>query len=153
MTGLLLVLALCTTAGAQDLLDRVVLRFGAEIITQLDVRQARLLRLVDVANDTDQAYVDALVSRRLILAELRRTPPPEPAAEALLARRRTWEGRLGADGNVAALLTQAGMTETGLRGWLRDDLRMQTYLDERFSTRSADFTNWIAALRQRAGLR
>jgi hypothetical protein len=44
------------------------------------------------------------------------------------------------------------MTDAGLRGWLRDDLRIEAYLADRFGGRSADLASWISVLRQRAGL-
>ncbi len=145
---------LASGLAAQTVLDQVLVRFGGEIVTQLDVRQARLLKLVTVPNDTDQAYADALVNRRLILSDLKRTAAAaEPATEALDAKVRQWEVNLGPGVNVPSLLERAGMTEAGLRGWMRDDLRVQAYLDERFAGRPADLAAWIATLRQRAGLR
>ena len=153
MVPTLLALLFVSGVAAQTLLDQVLVRFGGEIITQLDVRQARLLTLVAVANDTDQAYVDALVNRRLILSDLKRTPPAEPANDAIEAKRRQWEGSLGPGVKAADLLERAGMTDAGLRGWMRDDLRVQAYLAERFAARPADLDGWIKTLRQRAGIR
>jgi hypothetical protein len=152
MKTIVLALLLFAPLAAQQVLDRVLIRFDGEIITQLDVRQARLLKLVDAAGEADEAYVDALVNRRLILADLRRSPPSEPASDALEARRREWQERLGTPTNVADLLERAGMSETGLRGWLRDDLRIESYIADRFGGRPADLASWLSVLRQRAGL-
>lgn len=149
MTMLSLALAL-VLLPAQHVLDRVVLRFGGEIVTSLDVRQARMLKLVAVPADTDEAYVRALANRRLMLAEVRRSPPPEPSAAALDAKYREWTQRVGDD--PAGQLSRAGMTDAGLRGWLRDDLRLEAYIAERFGGRPADVANWLGVLRQRAGL-
>jgi hypothetical protein len=91
-------------------------RFGGEIITQLDVRQARMLKLVKVANDTDDAYVEALVNRRLILSDLKRTPAAEPSNEAVDAECGNGRAGLGPGANVPDLLDRAGMTDAGLRG-------------------------------------
>jgi hypothetical protein len=148
--------ALCMAESglvAQTMLDQVLVRFGAEIITQLDVRQARMLKLVTVSNDTDQAYVDALVDRRLILSDLKRTAASEPTSDAIDAKVRQWSASLGSGVNVATLLERAGMTDAGLRGWMRDDLRVQAYLDERFAGRPTEIAGWITTLRQRAGIR
>ena len=153
---IVLTVGLCVSAGglaAQAVLDQVLVRFGSEIITRLDVRQARLLKLMSVTNDTDQAYVEALVNRRLILSDLKRAPAAEPSTEALEVKLRQWQAGLGSGVNVPELLERAGMTDAGLRGWLRDDLRVQAYLDERFAGRPADLAAWIATLRQRAGVR
>jgi hypothetical protein len=140
---------------AQQVIDRVLVRFGGDIVTSLDVRQARLLKLIQPEPADDQAYVDALVNRRLILADLKRNPPPDPAADAIEAKYREWSARVGpvAPAEMEHRLADAGMSEAELRGWLRDDLRIQTYLADRFGARQADLGAWIATLRQRAGLR
>jgi len=148
-----LAISLPVLLSAQQLLDEVVVRFGAEIVTRLDVRQARMLKLLPSAGDSEQAIVDALVNRRLILAELRRTPAPEPSAERIEAAYRAWQARLPAGSNIPELLAQAGMSETGLRGWLRDDQRIESYLADRFNARQGDLETWVTLLRQRAGLK
>jgi hypothetical protein len=142
--------------AAQTQIDGVLLRFGSDVVTQSDVREARVLKLLDVSDATDQGYVDALVNRRLMLAELRRASIPDPATAQIDARYQKWVASLGAGADVPALLGRVGMSEAGLRGWLRDDLRLQSYLDQRFvsaATRSADLAAWIAELRKRAGLK
>jgi hypothetical protein len=111
-----------------------------------------MLKLVDATQDTDQAYVEALVNRRLMLSEVRRTASPEPGDQAVDARYAEWQRRLGAT-DVRALLVQAGMSEAGSRAWIRDEVRLQTYLNVRFAGRQTDLANWIVTLRQRAGIR
>ena len=130
----------------------MVLRFGGEIVTKLDVRQARLLKLVDVPNDTEDAYVTAIANRRLMMGDLKRVSTEEPTAEALEASVREWTARVGG-GDVAGLLSRAGMNDASLRAWLKDDLRVKKYIADRFGGRSADAAAWIETLRQRAGLR
>ena len=141
----------------QTLLDGVLAKFGnGDIVTKSDVRQARLLKLVEPAADSDQAYVDAIIDRRLMLSDLKRNPPAEPAPEAIESRYQEWVARLGGAATVPDLFRRAGMTEAGLRGWIRDDLRLQTYLDQRFGTasdRRAAMATWVSMLRQRAGVR
>jgi hypothetical protein len=153
------IVALCgvgRTVAIQTPIDGVLAKVGGDIVTISDVRQARLLKLIQPAADTDQAYVDALIDRRLMLADLRRNPPPEPTTEAIDARQQEWTTRLGPGADVPDLLRRAGMTDAGLRGWLRDDLRLQAYLDERFGTssnRPTAIAAWVGMLRRRAGLR
>jgi hypothetical protein len=151
LKGVLIVLVLSASLSAQQELDRVLVRFGSDMVTQLDVRQARMLKLFAGVPDSDQAYVDALVNRRLMLGDLRRASVAEPAADAVEAKYREWQARVGA--GATDLLAQAGMTEAELRGWLRDDLRLQTYLGERFGGRQAEIDSWLSVLRQRAGLK
>jgi hypothetical protein len=153
---LLLVLALVPSLFAQVLIDGVLLKLGADVITVSDVRQARLLKLVDAPDGTDEAFVDALVKRRLILQELGRNPPTDPSSAALDARRREWESTLGPGVDVSSLRARAGMTEATLRAWLRDDLRIAAYVDQRFPAsgdRAAAIAAWVGELRQRAGIR
>ena len=126
-------LAPAAAVAGQTTVERILARVDNDIVTALDVRQARLLKLVAVDGETEKAYVDALVDRRLELAAVARYSPPEPAPDALAARRRQWEASLGAGVNVADLLARAGMSEAGLTAWLRDDLRIQAYLDRRFA--------------------
>jgi hypothetical protein len=158
--GLMLVALSGATAGRaasiQTPIDGVLASVGGDIVTVSDVRQARLLKLIEPSGDTDQAYVDALINRRLMLADLRRNPPPEPTTEAVDAKQQEWTARLGAGANVPDLLLRAGMSDAGLRGWLRDDLRLEVYLDQRFGTssnRPAAIASWVGMLRQRAGIR
>lgn len=120
-------------ASAQTLIDRVVVRVNDDIITQSDVTQARLLRLTPPEAMSDNAIVDALINRRLMLTEIARFPATEPAAAELAARRQAWQATLGSAATVAELLRRAGMTDALLEGWLRDDARIQAYLDRRFS--------------------
>ena len=147
------VLSVSVSSSAQGVVDQVIVRFEGEIITRLDVRQARMLKLVDAAGDSDQAYVDALVNRRLILADIKRTPPPDPSPGDIESRRQQWPQRVGAGGNFDDLLARAGMSDASLRGWIRDDLRVQAYLSTRFADRSAERDSWISMLRQRAGMK
>ena len=150
---LALLATLATSAAAQTLLDGVLLKFGDDIVTRSDVRQARLLKLVRPDGEADEAYVAALVDRKLMLAELKRSPPAEPSPEAIDARRGQWLAKIGSGTNVPDLLARAGMTDALLRGWLRDDLRLQAYLDDRFAGRTTDIAAWITTLRQRAGIK
>jgi hypothetical protein len=141
---------------AQAELDRIVARVNNRIITSSDVRQARLLQLVDDTSSEDSTR-RALENRLLILGDLTRLSGLPPTTdEDLAARRRQWEARVGGQG--AELLQKAGMTEKGLSAWLADDLRIQAYLQRQFGAlpeaeraRAADV--WVARLRQRAGLR
>jgi hypothetical protein len=146
------------TAAAQTVTDQMVSKFNGEVIMQSDVRHARVLKLVKVgAGAGDDVILVALENRRLVLAELARSAPVEPSADERAARRREWEGALeGA--NIASLLAQAGMSDAALDAWLRDDVRIQKYVDQRVagmpaSDRAASIDQWIQGLRRRAGLK
>jgi hypothetical protein len=87
-----------------------------------------------------------------MLAEMRRSDSPEPSDQAVVSRYAEWQRRIGTT-DVTGLLEQAGMSDAGLRAWLRDDLKLQLYLDQRFNGRQAEVAGWVASLRQRAGIR
>jgi len=141
---------------AQVPIDGVLLRIGSDVITASDVRQTRLLKLVEAPGGSDQAYVDAIANRRLVLEELKRNPPIEPSPAALDARQQQWVATLGPGVDLDALLSRAGMTAASARGWWRDELRINAYLDQRFpasNDRERAIAAWVADLRQRAGIR
>jgi hypothetical protein len=143
---------------AQTELDRIVTKINNRIITRGDIRQARLLQLVDDPS-SDETTRRALENRILILGDLSRSSGlPPTTSDELRARQKQWEARVGGSGRVAALLGEAGMTEKGLDAWFSDDLRINAYLQRQFGTlpeteRSRATEDWLARLRQRAGLR
>jgi hypothetical protein len=121
-------------------IDRIVARVNDEIVQSLDVRQARLLKLFGPDVTTDVAVRDHLIDRRLELADAARYPVPEPSAADVAARRQRWEASLAASGtavNLPVLLQDAGMSETAVDGWFRDDARIETLQNQRFTSAPA----------------
>lgn len=121
-----------TVADAQQLLDRIVARVGATVITQTDVEAALALGIAAPRPGDDRmaAGTQQLIDRQLLLAEVARFPPLEPPAadvDALVARMRT---RAGTD--FAAVMKRTGFDEQRIRELARDSLRIQAYLDQRF---------------------
>jgi hypothetical protein len=155
---LVLLLAIPVVVQTQAELDRIVARVNNRIITRSDVRQARMLQLVDDTSSDDSTR-RALENRILVLNDLSRSAGlPPTTGDELAARHRQWEARVGGRGRGTELLGEAGMTEKGLDAWLSDDLRIQAYLQRQFGAlpeadRSRAAEDWIARLRQRAGLR
>ena len=155
---LLILLAVPVVVHTQAELDRIVARVNNRIITQSEVRQARMLQLVDDTS-SDEATRRALENRILILGDLSRSSSlPPTSGDDLAARHKQWESRVGGRSRGTQLLDEAGMTEKGLDAWLSDDLRIRAYLQRQFGAlpeadRSRAVDDWIARLRQRAGLR
>lgn len=115
-------------------LDRLLAVVNGDVVTQSDVRAARRLRLLPgVSTMDDETLVTQLVERRLMLAELSRYSPAEPTVEQMTARRLTWAATLPPGINLVATLESVGMRESALMAWLRDDLRITSYLDQRFT--------------------
>lgn len=111
---------------------------GGQAVTLSDARAAITFKLVDVGGsvDPEQTATARLVDRELMLREVRRYAPPAPSEAAIEAR--LSEIRTGfSAGAFARALEIAGFTEARLRAWVRDDLRTQSYLAQRFVTASA----------------
>lgn len=121
--------------AASVTIDRIVARVGDDIIQSLDVRQARLLRLFGRDVSTDAAVLDRLITRRLELADVARYPAAEPTTEDLAARRAAWAATLDVRDPpaIAALLRDAGMSETALTAWFRDNARIEEVARQRFA--------------------
>jgi hypothetical protein len=137
-------------------LDRILGEVNNRIITSSDVRQARVLHLVpDVSSD--ETVRRALEERLLILGEISRGAPVAVTDVEVAARRAAWEARAGGRDRAAALAADAGMSEPALQTWMRDDARIQAYLQHQFGAmpdpqRPRATTDWLLRLRQRAGL-
>ncbi|HXE81606.1 MAG TPA: hypothetical protein VNK41_12695 [Vicinamibacterales bacterium] len=136
-TVLALVAALLATAvPSAQTIDRVMAVVGGRIVTLSDVRAARELNLVapGTAAGGTREIVDRLVDRILMLEEVERYAPPEPDAAAVDARLEAIEAGFTSREAFERALRVSGMSEAGLRQWVRSDLRIAAYLDQRFGT-------------------
>jgi hypothetical protein len=120
-----------SSLDAQQLLDRVVARVNGYAITLSDVKAAQALALVDVpAEGGEQAIVERLVERQLVLTEVARFVPPEPSPAAVAREVEAIKARAG--GRLAAIMEATGLDEGRLRDIARDTLRINAYLNQRF---------------------
>jgi hypothetical protein len=137
--GGLLVVALAgltaATAVAQEtLVERTVAIVGGAAITLADVRTALALGLVEAEDaEAERAATTRLVERALVLQEVSRFAPAEPAASAVDARLSQLTARAGSAEAVDAILARGGFSRGRLLAWIRDDLRIAAYLDQRFA--------------------
>ena len=135
---LAIVVALVVTCGrpSAEIIDRILAVVDNQIITLSDVRAALTFVLVpeDISVDPLAAVLQRLVDRRLILTEVDRYAPPDPAAaavdEAFSAVERRFKDPVAFD----MALKQSAMSRDELRAYVRDSLRIETYLQQRFST-------------------
>ena len=119
--------------GAQQLLDRIVARVNGRFVTLTDLRAAVALGVVDVSEDVDElAAIGPLVDRHLILSEVERFAPPEPAAAAISQEAAILTAGVGP--RLDAMMASTGIDDVGIRGIARDNLRIRAYLDQRFGT-------------------
>ena len=139
-----------------EIIDRVLAVVGGDLILQSDVTAARDLGLqtADGAADPMRAVLSKLIDRELVLAEVERYGPPEPAADAIDAEIRKVRARFPSTSAYTDALLRSGVDEAHLRETLRQDLRIRAYEDQRFASagdrRQALVDEWMAALRRRA---
>jgi hypothetical protein len=149
----LLLTALAVQPG--ELIERTLAIVAGQVITLSDVRTAAALGLV--AGVEPQTPIETaaprLIDRLLILREVQRYAPPEPAAAQIDERLAQVRQRLASPAEFARVLEAGGFTEARLRAWIRDDLRIEAYLRQRFAAAGSAtqdvVDDWVAELRRR----
>ena len=140
-------------------IDRIMAVVSGQPITLSDVTAARQFGLVPVPAGTADpiAYtLERLIERRLILAEVERFQPPEPDPIEMTLRIDELVVRAGSPAAFEKALAVVGMTQDQVRRYFRDNLRIATYLNQRFGAttaeaeREAAIKTWTAELRRRA---
>lgn len=150
----LILIAMVATAQP-DILDRTLALVGGQPITLSDVRAAIELGLVDGATSSVTEMTNRLVDRELILREVQRYAPPAPADSAIDARLIEISQRFASPIAFMKVLETHAFTEARLRAWVRDDLRTDGYLAQRFASaetperRRELVVDWLSDLRRR----
>ena len=122
-------------ARQETLVERTVAIVGGAVITLSDVRTALALGLVEASGpDAERVATTRLIERWLVLHEVSRFAPPEPPQAAVDGRVATIEARAGSPAALQAILARGGFTPARIAAWVRDDLRIAAYLDQRFAT-------------------
>jgi hypothetical protein len=146
------------TAGVMraETIDRVLAVVSDQVITLSDVTAARDLGLESAAGAADpvRAILSRLIDRELMLTEVERYSPPEPSSAAVDAELATVKARFASASAFDEAMARSGVEESRLREMLRQNLRVNEYLERRFSTagdrRQALVAEWVAGLRRRA---
>ncbi|HVB37645.1 MAG TPA: hypothetical protein VND92_03875 [Vicinamibacterales bacterium] len=136
----ILVLAAVTFGAAQvglradEIIDRVLAVVSGEVITLSDARAARTFGLVDLPPGVDalNAVLQKLIDRDLMLGEVEHYSPPEPDPAAIDRRLEAIRRRFPTQAAYEQALLTAGFDQSHLRAVVRDNLRIQAYLDQRF---------------------
>ncbi|HWW87277.1 MAG TPA: hypothetical protein VNZ26_26950 [Vicinamibacterales bacterium] len=160
-TVLAVVMALAAAVRAETI-DRVLAVINAnQLITLSDVTAARDLGLATAAIDNDapdpiRAVLSKLIDRELILAEVDRYAPPEPAAAAVDDEVQKVRARFPSPEAFEAALARSGIDLSHLRETLRQELRIAAYVTQRFPAtgdrRQALINEWVAGLRRRGDI-
>jgi hypothetical protein len=130
-----------------ELIDRTVAIVGGQAITLSDVRAALQLGLIErpASGDPIPPSTRRLIDRALVLREVQRYSPPEPPDAAVDARVATIVAAYNDIGAYRHALAAAGFDEDHLRAWMRDELRITAYLDQRFAAAGAPSEDDVAA--------
>ena len=132
---------------AQQLLDHVVARVNESPVLLSDVRAAVGFGLIEPGPASDQTR--QMVRRQVLLAEVSRFPPPEPAAADVAAELSRMKARVR---DAAAFQREQGLSDQQVQSMARDSLRIEAYLTQRFgATRPRDAVEqWMRELEGRA---
>ncbi len=137
-----------------EVIDRVLAVVSGGLVLQSDAVAAIRLGLVEVPSPGDrmQVALDRLIERRLMLLEVDRYGPPEPSQADIDAGLAAMGRRIASVDTLDAILAQTGLTAEQLRVFVRDDLRIRAYLQQRFggSPEAALVRDWVTGLRRRA---
>lgn len=134
--GFFLWFFLGTAATAAPVIDRVLAVVQGSIVTLSDVQAAMALGLVNTAGAADPvgSALEQLIERSLQLVEVERYSPPEPSAEEVEARLRPIRARFPDEESFRRTVAALGLSDLRLQSIARDDLRLRTYLDQRFAS-------------------
>jgi hypothetical protein len=115
-----------------EVIDRILAVVDGAIITQSDATAGIRLGLVRGPADPLAAVVDRLIERHLVLREVDRYAPPDPAEADVDRAVAEIRARAGSPEQFDAILQQTGFGLDQVRRHLRDDLRIEAYLQQRF---------------------
>lgn len=128
------VLAVCGGQAGAQVVDRVLAVVDGRLVTLSDVRASTMLGLTPGGDGLEAGQAaERWIERILILAEVDRFAPPEPDQAQVDRRVAELLARLGQAGGAAAELAALGVDVSWVRLWVRDDLRIQSYVEQRFA--------------------
>ncbi len=133
----LVAVALLLAAGSAraDLIDRVLAVVGGDVITLTDVEAAIAFGFVQPgqAQDPTAAALSQLIDRQLMLGDVTRYSAPEPDPAEIDRRMRAIRARFPTAADFDRALARTAMTEGRLRDMVRESIRIERYVDQRFA--------------------
>jgi len=127
-------IVLAIAIARAEVIDRILAVVDGALITQSDAAAVIRLGLVAGPADPLAAVVDRLIERRLLLREVDRYAPPDPQEADVDRAVIEIRDRTGTPAQFEAILLQTGFSLDQLRRHVRDDLRIEAYLQQRFGT-------------------
>jgi hypothetical protein len=132
----LLLATACVLQGRAEIIDRILATVGGTLILQSDAAAAVRLGLLQVPSghpDPLQWALDRLIERRLMLLEVDRYGPPEPERLEIDRQMAEIDKRFASGQQLDAILREVGLSVGQLRVHVRDELRLDAYLRQRFA--------------------
>jgi hypothetical protein len=128
--------AVCGLRGQAEVIDRILATVSGALILQSDAVAAVRFGFVQAPAQGNalQWTLDRLIERRLMLIEVDRYGPPEPARALVDRRMQEIDAKIGSGERLDIILRETGMTVEQLRLYVRDDLRIESYIRQRFGT-------------------
>jgi hypothetical protein len=122
-----------------ELIDRVLAVVNRQVITLSDAQAAIRLGLEITGGSADPlgTALTRLIDRQVLLDEVNRYTSQEPDAQSVNESLEAVRARFESPAAFVSALEASGMSEARLRGRLRDDLRIESYLQQRFEATPA----------------
>ena len=138
----LIFLVLTTGSAKQDIIDKVVATVDRQIIMLSDVRAVTELGVLVMGSNegSETQVISRLVNRVLILVEVDRFLVSEPLDTEIQRRIDELKEHHSTGKSFETAWKSVGMTEERLYRLIRNDLRIDSYLRQRF-TSTAEPTN------------
>ena len=132
--GILVLLALLGVRAQAEVIDRILATVAGGLILQTDAVAVVRLGLITVPKGRDplQWAMDRLIERRLMLIEVDRFGPQEPAFAEIDRRMQAIDDRVESGARLDEIMRETGLTVEQLRLYVRDDLRIEAYIQQRF---------------------
>ncbi len=118
--------------GRAQVIDRILAVVDRALITQSDVLGA--MRLGLVRERSVATALDRLIERQLVLTEVDRYAPPEPRDADVDRKVAELRERATSPAAFDKTLAEIGMTLEQISRHVRDDLRIEAYLQQRFGS-------------------
>lgn len=130
-----ILVALSVPAARAEVIDRILAVVEGQLITLSDVRAVTRLALETAPQSADpiQVVLDKLIDRQLILVEVDRYAPPEPSTAEIDAQLLAVQKPYGDALALEIVLGQLGWARDDVRRYVRDELRIERYLQQRFN--------------------
>jgi hypothetical protein len=134
-SALTVILLLATAPLRSEIIDRILAVIEGQLITLSDVRAVTRLGLETAPQSGDPilSVLDKLIDRHLMLVEVDRYAPPEPSTAEIDAQLQVVQKRFPDALAFETTLGQVGWSRDDVRRYVRDELRTERYLQQRFA--------------------